>query len=168
MHVFFFFLPQKDFLHSNYCLFEVVRRDLTFDYDDELDALALLSSAEIVRVDGNAVIRLEKADILDADSFEIVTEIDLDDVEVPQGVQMPWVKATLDRDLLMVRVKGSGKTVVFVYRLKEHLDESLAPPSRQDDLDKGQTRPRTRRNHSTRGQKTEPGQSRRRSSRNRK
>ncbi len=103
-----------------------IRRDVTIDYEDELDVLAVLGTVESPSDCGCDVgevhTRLDAVTLYDNRTCSRLRRVPLGDV-LAEPTDILNVRVALDRDVLTVTAKASGKSNLFIYRLREKMEE---------------------------------------------
>lgn len=102
----------------NYSSYFDLKQEITFDYEDELDILAVMAASEVTTDDdGSLEMNLDKIYLLDSRTYEVHRTIDLN--EVVRMTSSSSMSVVMDRDLLIVRVRNPSLSTTFIYRLRE-------------------------------------------------
>ena len=96
-----------------------------FDYENELEVFAVLVSSETVDEEANAMItHVSHADIYDK-YFKFLRRIPLDIVHARSGMDLASeTSLIMDQDLLLVQVKTSVKTFIYIFQSRVPSDKS--------------------------------------------
>ena len=97
-------------------------RNISWDYEDELDVLVVLAHDDISDDESDeSITGLDSVVLLDNQTLKVIKEVPIHQV-VRRGFMMPNVFVSMDRDILIIQVESGVKTSTFLYQLVEDFD----------------------------------------------